>query len=206
MNPDGIACFDLATVTGWSAGHPGQCPIWGHRRNGGRPGAPVGAILADFDDWLRGHLDTLQPSVIYYEAPFIPRAGKDGKSTINPATVLMLYSLKGILLADAHRRDLIAHDVNISKITTHFTGFSWGRAGRAEKKAATIRMAALYGWKVESDDEADALALFVYAENQVDPVAARQRSAGPLWAQAAARETPLAVPVTQTRIGRRVTS
>ncbi len=199
--PGGIATFDLATVTGWAYGEPGGKPLYGHRRNGGRPGAPVGAILADFEDWLVRHLDQLHPSVIYYEAPFLPRT-----ANINPATVLVLYGLRGMLVAEAHRRDLAARDVNISQITKHFTGFSWGHMGRAEKKAATIRMAALYGWPVETDDEADALAVLVFAENQIDPVAARARSAGPLWAQAAARDQPLAVPVTQSRIGRRVAS
>lgn len=181
MTPGCIACFDLATVTGWSVGQPGERPLYGSRRNGGRPGASPGAILDDFESWLSEHLDFVRPAWIFYEAPYLA-----GSRTINPATVQVLYGLSAILLMHAHRRGIAIRSVNISQATKHFTGFSWGRLGRAEKKAATIRMAKLYGWDVASDDEADALALFVYAENQVDPVAARQRSAGPLWAHEAA--------------------
>lgn len=159
--------------------------MWGHYRCGGRPGASVGARLADFEDWLDRQLDLVQPSRIFYEAPYLAGAGK-----INPATILVLYSLQGFLLAAAHRRDIAIEKVNISTITKTFTGFSWGRLGRAEKKAATIRMCQIYGWDVASDDEADALAIFVYGENTVDPVAARNRSAGPLWATAAREREP----------------
>lgn len=201
MNPGGLLALDIATCVGWAAGKPGERPLYGSRRNGGRPGASVGAILDDYESWLARMLQDIAPAKVFYEAPYLA-----GSKTINPATVQVLYGLVGITLMLAHRRDVAIESVNINTITKHFTGFSWGRAGRAEKKAATIRMAALYGWKVADDNESDALALFVYAENQVDPVAARQRSAGPLWAQAAARETPLAVPVTQSRIGRRIVS
>lgn len=172
MSDEFILACDLATVTGWACGAPGDRPIWGHRRNGW-PGAPVGAVLADFADWLEGMIDKLMPSRLYYEAPYLSR------QITNPATVLILYGLQAHFLTIAHRRDLVAVKVYIKTAAKHFVGS--GGLRRDEKKKATIAMCETYGWKVADDNEADALAIFTYAEAQVDPTV--RRASGPLWAQ-----------------------
>lgn len=182
MRTGGLLALDLATTLGWAAlSSPGERPIWGSRRNGGVPGAPVGAVIADFEDWIARQLDLLQPASVWAETPFVARG-----MNMNPRTVLVLYGLRAAMLAAVWRRDLVYRDVSIKQAERFFTGISGART--AEKKRATIAMCERHGWRVADDNEGDALAVLMYAENQVAPAASARRAAGPLWLAAAATE------------------
>lgn len=88
------------------------------------------------------------------------------------------------------------------EITSYFTGTT-KHGGRENKKKATLAACARLGWDTVSDDAADALALWAYAESILAPEMAARRAAG------ANLELPLhgtlAAPF-QQRIGRRVLS
>jgi len=158
-----LAC-DLATTLGWAFGNLGGAPIWGHHRNGGRAGASVGAKLDDYANWLERQIATLKPDSIWLETPFV---GRD----VNASTVLLLYGLAAFTAREAWRRDITLHRVTTHEVTKFFLG-SAGRR-RVDKKAATIARCLELGWRVESDDEADALALFCLAEARLAPRSAR---------------------------------
>lgn len=174
MRPGGILALDTATRVGWSYAFPGDAPIWGARRAGLLPGASTGAVGCDYHGWLSGQCELLQPRWIYYESPYIGKLN-------NAATVLRLYGMEMLTLMVADERNIAAHKVVSSTMMKFFSGF--GRWPKGEKKAASIRMAHLYGWMVESDDESDALGILLYAEGIVAPWV--RRSAGVLFARRA---------------------
>lgn len=114
--------------------------------------------------------------MIWYEAPYI------GKM-INASTVLILYGLEAFTLRAAWQRDIA-----IRKVPTHIvTKFTLGSAHprREEKKRLTIDLCRRHGWKVEDDNEADAIALFLYASHETDPVATAN-----LWGPLATAHQP----------------
>jgi Holliday junction resolvasome RuvABC endonuclease subunit len=144
--------------------------MWGHRRNG--LSTHNGAIGADYQKWLRGHCALLTPRWIFYESPFM---GKDS------AVALRLYGLEMVTLMVAHEFNTPAHKVVSSTMMKFFSGF--GRWPKGEKKAASMRMAEAFGWKVQTDDESDALGILLYGESRVAP--RLSRSSGVLFSQTA---------------------
>ena len=165
--PAGILALDIATTTGWAYGQIGADPVWGSERMGGE-GACAAAIFTTFDAWLRHFLDGLAPKIVYAEMPYI--------STKMPLAAERLYGFRALTEVRCFAADRDGpHWVPPAKITKLFTGLGQWPGGRVEKKTATIRVCAQYGWQGLSDDEADALALFVYGEHQIDANAAQQR-------------------------------
>jgi len=190
----GLLALDVATTTGWAYGMPGDRPAFGRFRSG-KPRAEGGQILSLFRAWLDARLLEWQPRMIVFEAPYVPRfAAKKvrtktgqvistapGSSTpIDIYVVRRLFAMCGLVEMVAYEHAIPCREEQSNVICRHFTGNgSWG--GRANKKAATQKMAAVYGFPGVTEDEADALALWVYAEAVLFPKA---RSAGPLFAQA----------------------
>jgi hypothetical protein len=82
------------------------------------------------------------------------------------------------------RQQIEVYEARPSEISKFFLGNA-KQGGRANKKAATIKMCRLYGWDTVSDDAADALALFAYAEHTIAPQIGSRRHAS------AGRELPL---------------
>jgi hypothetical protein len=90
-----------------------------------------------------------------------------------------LISMCGLVEMVAYEHQIQASN----EICRHFTGRgSWG--GRANKKAATQKMCAVYGWHDVTEDEADPLALWVYGEAELFPRAALKHGIGPLFVAA----------------------
>jgi len=193
----GILALDVATTTGWAYGLPGARPQWGHFR-AGKPGTPSGAIAAAFRTWLDDRCEEWQPRAVVFESPYVPEVtprrvrttqGRavwtmpGGQPPININTLRRLITLCGLVEMTAAERRLVCREEAPNVICRHFTGHgSWG--GRAAKKAATIKMCQVYGWATSDDNEADALALWVYAEAALAPRHAARRGAGPLFARA----------------------
>ena len=194
---NGLLALDVATTTGWAYGAPGARPVWGHFRAGAR-GAAAGEVLALFRAWLEERCTAWRPSWIAFEAPYVPRVTP---ARIRTATGHVIGTLPSAgapidinvlrrLIAMCGQVELVAHEHGIhcreaasNVICRFFTGRGgWG--GRANKKAATQKMCAVYGWPGVSEDEADALALWVYAEAVLFRSAPLQRGPGPLFVQA----------------------
>jgi hypothetical protein len=171
---------------------PGDRPAFGHFRSG-KPRDATGEVLAQFRVWLDRCCAKSQPRMVVFEAPYVPRfapkkvrtkTGQVISTTPSSSTpidiyvVRRLFAMCGLVEMIAHERGLPCREEQSNVICRHFTGNgSWG--GRENKKAATQKMCAVYGWPDVSEDEADALALWVYAEAVLFPKA---RSAGPLFA------------------------
>jgi hypothetical protein len=194
MTTGGLFALDVATTTGFAYGMPGARPSWGHFRSG-RRGAASGEVLSAFSLWLAERCLAWRPHWIVFEAPYIPRTAP---ARIRTATGHIIATVPAVtppidinvlrrLIAMCGLVEMIAHDHRIhcreaaaNVICRHFTGRgSWG--SRANKKAATQKMCGVYGWPGVSEDEADALALWVYAEAVLFPKASVQRGAGPLF-------------------------
>lgn len=192
----GILALDVATTTGWAYGMPGDRPAFGHFRSGKpRPKGEgnTGEVLRAFCLWLGTRCIELQPAMVVFEAPYVPRfaprnvrtktgqviATTPGASTpIDIYVVRRLFAMCGLVEMIAYEHNIPCREEQSNVICRHFTGNgSWG--GRENKKAATQKMCAVYGFPGLSEDEADALALWVYAEAVLFP---KTRSAGPLFA------------------------
>jgi hypothetical protein len=190
---DGILALDVATCTGWAYGLPGDRPCFGRFRSG-KPRDGLGLVLGEFRTWLDCRCEEWKPRLIAFEAPYVPRVApktirtKTGRvisiapSTSTPIDIKVirrLFAMAGLVELVAHDHAIPCREEASNVICKHFTGNgSWG--GRAGKKAATQKMCAVYGWPDVSEDEADALALWVYAESVLFPKT--RRSAGPLFA------------------------
>jgi hypothetical protein len=190
----GILALDVATTTGYAIGEPGGRPIYGHHR-AGKPRDGGGEVLAQFDRWLDALLVQHRPAWVAFEAPYVPRIAPRRVRTrtgqviaVAPAkgapidnnVIRRLYALCGLVELAAHRHGIACREAGSSEICRFFTGNgSWG--GRAGKKAATQKACAVYGFPGVTEDEADALALWVYAEAVLFP-RRTPRSAGPLFA------------------------
>ena len=181
-----ILALDVATTTGYALGEAGSKPSYGHFRSGKRAGPP-GEVTALFRDWLDALCKTHQPQWLVFESPYIPRPAppfaRRAAPPIDINVLRRLITLCGIAEEVAWRHKIACREQASNIICKQFTGRgSWG--SRAEKKLATQKMCAIYGWHGVTEDEADALALWTYAEAVLYP--GQARSSGPLFAAAAA--------------------
>lgn len=122
----------------------------------------LGDALARFEKWLNEMFDRFKPAGVIFESPILPQ-----KTT--PATVRKLMSMAGILQMVCHRRGVRwIREAQPSSLKLFISGH--GGKGKGRVMAAI----ASFGWSFSTDDEADALALFVYA---ADLYAAERRRA-----------------------------
>jgi|ERR1700687_422318 len=176
-----ILSLDTSTITGWAAGRPGERPQFGERHFGS--GRSNGEVLCLFRHWLNARCDELRPTSIWVEAPYVPSRFSPGPP-MNALTMRRLLAMAVEAEAVAWERRIEYHEPTIGEIAKFFLGNA-RQGGRANKKAATIKMCSIYGWDTTSDNAADALALWHYAEFNLAPQIASQRLAG------AKRELPL---------------
>lgn len=166
-----ILALDIATTVGFSAGKPGGHPIYGHYRMA-EAGSPPGRVFRHFRDWLNHEADLIRPTHVFAEDQFVPpKASRE--------VMRRLLGLRAICEMVCDERDLRLQWVPVQTVQRFFTGH--GRWPKGEKKAATMRFCNLYGWRPQDDNEADALAIFLWGEHQVSPHAGGRRSIGPLW-------------------------
>ena len=171
-----ILALDTATTVGWAVGNPGDTPRWGARNFAGDGG--TGEVVCKFHYWLMSACDKAKPSIICYEARYIP--ARHGGPPTNVATLRRLLALAAQVEAVAWELRIECRESTVAEITKFFTG-RVNHGGRDNKKAATIAMCARYGWDTVSDDAADALALWAMAEAKISPAHGRLRGVGPLF-------------------------
>jgi hypothetical protein len=215
-----ILAFDVATRTGWASGEVGGIPEWGVAEFTSKSG--TGEVLSRFRFWLMSKVLAIKPDLIAFEAPYVPvaraprfvkagsvphgpfplMAAAPGPPPMNANTLRRLLAMNGLVEEIAFERGIKCREATVLDISRFFTG-TVTHGGRANKKAATIAACRRLGWDTVSDDAADALALWCYAEHVLAPVIASRRMAE------ARMELPLhgtlAAPA-QDRIGRRVLS
>jgi len=168
-----ILALDPATTVGWAAGAPGETPTWGSRQFDGKA---TGAVVGLFRHWLIERCRELHPTLVVFEAPYIPRP--NAAVPINAKTLRRLLGLVATIEAVSWELRVRCYETTALDIARFFVGSA--RMPRNAKKAATIDMCRRYGWHVTNDNEADALALWHLAEATVAPEIGLRRGAGPL--------------------------
>jgi len=174
---DVIIALDLATNLGFAVGMPGARPTFGTKRIGS-PGCSVGEFGSAFDLWLSDMITVHAPTVLCFEAPVLTL----GHTSIDTARKLMgmVYHAEVIAYRLEIRR---VFEESTSTVTKFFVGRGGGFKSRAEKKGATIAACKARGWNVGDDNQADACALFAFAEHQLFRNS-RPANAGPIFMEA----------------------
>jgi len=168
-----VLAIDGAATAGFALGATGSEPRFRSRSFTGRNAS--GEVVARFARFLRGTIERQQPDVLAYEAPYFPMGFRKGPPA-NAKTLRRLLGLAEITDAIAWEYRLRCYQATAGEVCSYLTGKSnWG--GREGKKAATIAAARRWGWDVEDDNQADACAVWAYAESVLDPIAAARRRA-----------------------------
>jgi hypothetical protein len=156
-----ILALDLTTQTGWAYGRPGETPQFGSLRFG-RPGEDRASKYRTFRNWLSLHLTTHPADLIVFESS-ATASTMSGKTTMD--TIKWLVGLCEHLEEFCFDR-VELREAMTSQVRAHFLG---SNPKRDEAKAKTMQRCREYGWEVSNDDEADALALWVYQVSHLRP-------------------------------------
>ncbi len=163
MSLQPIMALDLASVSGYAVGAPGEKPVHGSHRFAG-VGASHEAIFAGAVRWTRWMISYHAPSLIVWEAP-LPTSFKRGKTTNDVTTVL--YGLSAVVGATAYLRGI--YDIRKAEtrnVRLHFIGCN---PKRAKAKPLVKRQCRAMGWEVEDDNEADSLAVWHFMCSILEP-------------------------------------
>lgn len=169
MKINGIFTLDAGTTSAFAYGYPGDTPVWRHRRlEGVEPGGDAGIFHA-FAVWLERQLGEFSPAYFVYEPMFVhpERISAAGR----------LLGMQGIACGIAYRLGLKIREYPIKSVA-QFHGTA-GLRSAAKKRATRENMIQRYGFAGVTEDEADALALWLYAEAILEPRS--QRCVGPLF-------------------------
>ena len=169
-----ILALDNATRLGFCQGVIGASPTWGAHDFGRN--RSNGEVLSAFRTWLCRKVDEIQPTVVVFESPYMPGPNSRFSAPANALTIRRLFAFAGFTEAVCVERRVRCYEARPSEITRAFLGGPAPRQ-RAEKKAATVKMARLLGYAVADDDEADAVALWCFAESVFAPAMISRRRA-----------------------------
>lgn len=150
-----LLTLDLSTNTGWTVG-----PLDGPFTHGDYriEGADLGQFACHFDWWLRGKLSGVDLCI--FEAPIM------GPKGITARRKLMGLAWHTEFIC--HERRIEVREANIQKIKMFTTGM--GNATKGQMVNAIEQ----FGHKVNSHDEADAIACRLYSIAVMFPEAARK--------------------------------
>jgi len=158
-----ILFLDIARNTGWAEGVPGEKIASGSVRLAG-DGASHGAIFASLDAWLSERLEARRYSVVAFEQPMDPR--HMGKRTTFK-TARMLMGLTAIAEAASHRHSVPrVVECDVRDIRKHLLG---KQPAKGNAKAEVMQFLAYTGWRAKDDNEADAIAGWLYCEAVLAP-------------------------------------
>lgn len=159
--PPTILALDVATTTGFCHGEAGGKIYFGSHRVC-PPGASHGEIQLAFWRWTADMIGAVSPKIIAVEAPLDPRAVA---KTTNPETFMLLIALAESVAAVAWGRGIYnVRYERASDIRRHFIGKN---PKRDEAKRLTMRQCKLLGHTVQTDDQADAIALHDYVSGKL---------------------------------------
>lgn len=151
-----ILALDIATVTGWAFGAPGSVPRAGTIR-WALPSSSNAAVGCGVLRWVSDFTKLNKVDALYFEAPFDPRVM--GKKT-NFDTTRVLVGLPFLLetLFEAKGIETI-REATVADVRKHFLG----KAPRGEEGKALVQLRCRQlGWKFDSADAADALAVWSF--------------------------------------------
>jgi Holliday junction resolvasome RuvABC endonuclease subunit len=167
----GVLALDPGTLIGWAHAEPGETPTFGHKRLA-RSGVTPGQFGSAFDIFLQARLDLFKPRYVCYEKPWVGRKSYH--------TVFRLLGMASRIETMCDQWGIGCREAAPQEISSFFLGT--GGLKTEEKKRRTVEMCRAYGWDAQ-EDEADALALLVYAEAKLFPAFRLKRrvAAGPLF-------------------------
>lgn len=151
---DQILFLDIATRTGWCVGAPGAVPTSGTCRLG-RTGAKDAEVFGAMLAWLGGLLTEARFARVIFEAPVGP--GMVGKT--NFSTMRRLNGLCAIAEAVCHQTQHPVYQASAASVRKVVLGN--GRPKDA--KAAVMAEIRARGFDPADDNEADAIAGWLYA-------------------------------------------
>src|SRR6266705_1794119 len=109
-----IIALDVATVTGWAAGKPGQTPMWGERDFG--RGRENGEVISGFRHWCIALFSELKATTVCFESPYIP--GRFGSGPpMNALTLRRLLAMVVQVEAVAFELHIRCHEATVMEIT-----------------------------------------------------------------------------------------
>jgi len=151
-----VLALDLASVTGFAFGKPGTVPKFGHHRFVSSNTSRAGLYRA-YRTWLdeRWNVRGRQPDLIVYESAAVPSIMM-GKTNVE--TIKTLMGLAEHLEEWAYNK-VELREATVSQVRCHFIGQNM-KASIA--KPLTVEKCQQLGWMVETNDEADACALWDY--------------------------------------------
>lgn len=166
-----VLALDLATQTGicYGPADTGEVPTLDHFRLAST-GDEVGRFLAEFEDRIRRLIDQIEPALLVFEAPVLPRAKynpikKKVEGGVSIITTRKLQGLAGMLEVVAHREGLECAELQPSQVKQALTG-----KGNA-KKHEMVDACRGYGLAPhtythdgrDASDEADAFGIWLCA-------------------------------------------
>jgi len=158
-----ILALDLATVTGWAFGAPGEQPQSGVIRFG-RGNATHGQIAAEAIAWFIEFLGEMKPTQIVFEQPLPPNF-TGGHTTLNTALVTM--GLPFLMQGIAYKLGMFnVAAVRVSDIRNFFIGENMKSE---EAKRLTFERCQRLGFEPKDDNASDALALWCYQCARIKP-------------------------------------
>lgn len=156
---EAILFLDLATTTGWCEGAPGSRPASGSRRLG-RTGASDAEVFGLTLGWLGDMLTSRRYAKVIFEAPVGP--GMAGRT--NFKTMRRLNGLCAIVEAVCHQTGHPVFQASAMSIRKVVLG-----TGKPENpKQAVIAEMRRRGFDPADDNEADAIAGWIYACTIID--------------------------------------
>ena len=151
-----IAAFDLATVTGAAIGAETEAPFTFTEKLGD-PGSDHGARFLQCSLVVSRIIKEHRPDLIAIEEPIA--SGPAGDK--NRAFVLI--GLRAAVALVAWHREVAFVEYPPGAVRSYFLGQMAVGKRRAALKDMLVEHCASYGWSVDNDDEADAVALWAYA-------------------------------------------
>lgn len=152
-----ILAMDIASQAGWAYGAPGTVPRAGTIR-WAPPSSSNGKVGAGMVRWVLDFLRVNAVDAVYFEAPFDPRimAGKTNFSTTR-LLVGLPFLFEGLLeMKDIGR----VREVTVADVRRHFLGSNpRGEEGKGRVQQRCREL----GWRFDSPDAADALAVWSFA-------------------------------------------
>ena len=161
-----IIFLDLARTTGWCEGVPGERPTSGTIRLA-PSSAAAGEVYGGMIQFLAPRLQSFRYRVVSFEAPFDTRHMKT-----NFNTARLLLGLPAIAEGVCH---LTGHhnvrEVSVNDVRKYLLGT---RPAKGEAKKAVIAKLNELGFDPKDDNEADAIAGWLYVCARVEPTKAME--------------------------------
>ncbi|WP_056033450.1 hypothetical protein [Loktanella sp. 3ANDIMAR09] len=167
--PTKILALDLATTTGWAICTPGVSMRSGSVRFAG-PKEDQAMAFARYSEWLDDIFRENEITAVVYEQPMDPRHMKNpktGRATTNFDTIRLLLGLCAVTEARSRICGIPRiFEAPVQSVRKHLLK---GRPPKGEAKIAVARMLSILGYRPTDDNEADAIAIALFASAILEP-------------------------------------